>query len=287
VDGIRPWQEIFEARPFGDGRLAARLSGFGGDTLGVATLAAARSCPERELHSLHSYFLRPVPIDRDVEIHVEHVRDGRRLAMRRVQLRDGELLLFELHASFAAEGSGLAYQETRPDPGLPGPDALPDEEEVARQDGIEPGEPGPLFGPLEWRWLGAPPWRDPKPGTPSRYDAWVRPRGPIPVQDRALQAAVLAFTSDYHSHLSVARILGGFFEPVGYVSLDQVLWLHHAPPWDDWWLMSTWSDVACAGRALTTRKLFGAGGHLVASMAQEALLPDVGQPAADVQGTAP
>jgi acyl-CoA thioesterase-2 len=60
---------------------------FGGTTLALAALAAGRTCEGRALHSLHAYFLRPVPPEVPVELVVERQSDGRRFAQRRVQVR--------------------------------------------------------------------------------------------------------------------------------------------------------------------------------------------------------
>jgi acyl-CoA thioesterase-2 len=90
-----------------------------------------------------------------------------------------------------------------------------------------------------------------------------------------MHKAALAFLSDYHSHFSVARKLGAHFEPTGFTSLDQVLWIHRDLLWDDWWHLTTERDVAHAGRALTRRLLHTRDGRVVASMAQEQLLPAI------------
>jgi acyl-CoA thioesterase-2 len=267
----RPLDEVFAIEPAGENAYRARLGGFGGETLGCATLAAARSCEGRALHSLHTYFFRPVPADRPIELRVQRIREGRRFAHRRVGVWIDGLLLCELVASFAAPAGGIDYQEAGADPAPP-PETLPSEEEVGRQEGWQPGEPGPLFGPLEWRWIDGLPWRSDARQVPSGYRAWVRPRFPL-AADHALHAAALAFRSDYHSHMSVARKLGAHFEPFGYTSLDQALWLHRDLFWDDWWLLATESDVAHAGRAWTRRRLHSRDGRLVASMAQEQLIP--------------
>lgn len=267
----RPLEQILEIEPAGEDRFRAQLDGFGGVTLGCATLAAARSC-ERPLHSLHAYFLRPVPPDGRVQLAVERLRDGRRLASRRVQVRAEGRLLCELTASFATPGEGAEYQDAPGAAGVPAPESLPDEPEIADAEGWKPGEPGPLFGPLLWRFVGGTPWRPEALDGTSRYRAWVRPRSPLP-EDRALHAAALAFLSDYHSHFSVARMGGGPFEPFGFTSLDQLLWLHRDLAWDDWRLLTTESDVGHAGRAFTRRALHARDGRLVASMAQEALVP--------------
>ncbi len=272
----QPWsqrlEEFLVVEPVGEDRFTARLDSFGGLILGCATLAVARTCPDRALHSLHAYFVRRVPDDRPVDLVVERLRDGRRFALRRLQIRLEGQLLFELVASFATPGDGVDYQDAVLDPETPKPEDLPTEEEIARAEGWKTGEPGPLGGALEWRWIGGTPWRPAAPGSHSRYRAWVRPRFPLP-PERALQAAALAFLSDYHSHMSVARKLGAHFEPFNFTSLDQVLWVHRDLPWNDWWLLTTESDIGHAGRALTRRLLHSRDGRLVASMAQEQLIP--------------
>ena len=57
---------------------------------------------------------------------------------------------------------------------------------------------------------------------------------------------------------------------------DLHLPLHRDLPWDDWRLITTECDVAHGGRALSRRMLFTPDGRLVASMAQEQLIPRVG-----------
>jgi acyl-CoA thioesterase-2 len=278
VSDERPWpkllSEVLAIEPSGDGWFRARLDGFGGITLGCATLAAARTCEGWPLDSLHAYFLRSVPTDAPCGLRVERLRDGRRLAHRRVQISDGGRLAFELLAAFAAPAadrgdrasSTAEFQQAELGATAPGLEVLPTEAEVARAEGWGTGDPSPL----EWRWIGTP-WR-PDPGEPSGYRAWVRPRSALP-SDRGLQAAALAFLADYHSHWSVARRLGAHFEPHAYTSLDQSLWVHRDVAWDDWRLLVTESDVSHAGRALTRRALYTRDGRLVASMAQEQLVP--------------
>jgi acyl-CoA thioesterase-2 len=267
----RPLTQVLELEPAGADRFTTRLDGFGAVTLGCATLAAALGS-NRPLHALHAWFLRPPPQDRSVELVVERVREGRRLAQRRVAVKSGEQLLCEVLASFATPAAGLDAQDERLDPAPPPPEALPSEAEIARSEGWKPDEPGPLGGPLEWRWVEGTPWRLAAPADRSRYGAWVRPRFPLPPA-RAWHAAALAFLTDYHSHMSVARWLGAFTAPVGYTSLDQALWLHRDVAWDDWLHLTTEGVVAHAGRALTRRSLHTRDGRLVATMAQEQLIP--------------
>lgn len=265
--------QVFALELDGEDRFTTRLRGFegrsfGGQTLGCATVAAARTCEGRALHSLHACFMRMVPAEKPIELAVERLRDGRRFSHRRVQIRDAGRLLCELITSFTVPGQGPDYQDASPRPGTPAPETLPDEEVVAHSEGWEHWGPGPF----ELRWVGRP-WRPQPRHAHSRYETWLKPRFPLAPEDRDIYAGAVAFLSDFHSHWSVMRKLGLGFEPVGFVSLDQVIWLHRDLAWDDWRLLVSESEIAHGGRALTRRSLFTRDGRLVASMAQEALIP--------------
>lgn len=272
LPSVESFEELLRVEPAGEDGFTTRLlsfggRSFGGETLGCAALAAARTCGGRSLHSLHACFLRPVPPEVPIELRIERMSEGRRFARRRVDVfREGRLLC-QLLASFAAPGAGPEYQDTGIDPDTKPPEALPSDEEVARAEGWTEW----WKGPLQWRYVGAP-WRPESPEAPSRYRAWVRPRVPL-ARDPGLHAAVVAYLADVHSHWPIARKLGAHFEPEGFVSLDQVVWLHRVAFWEDWWLLTSESDVGHAGRALGRRSLHTRDGRLVASMAQETLVP--------------
>lgn len=273
----RPLAEILEVRPLGDGEFAAQLDGFGGVTLGCATRAAALTCPGRHAHSIHAHFLRPVEIDGPTRFSVEPLRDGRRFAQRRVRVHAGESIACELFVSFTVEAPGPSYQECDLPPDVPAPDALESDATSWRREHEEEGPP--TGEPIEWRWVGVP-WDPPEAEPGSHYLGWVRPRSALP-DEPALHAAALAFLADYHSHIPIARRLGGPYDPRGgFTSLDQTVWIHRPLPWREWWLASSESDVAHGGRALTRRSLHTPDGRLVATMTQEMLLtiPPAGSP---------
>jgi acyl-CoA thioesterase-2 len=275
---LRPWArpltQVLELEASGPDAYVAQLDGFGAITLGCATLAAALGT-ERPLHALHAWFLRPVSPERRSQLTVERVRDGRRFSQRRVAVRNGDHVVCEVLASFAAPGPGIDALDVALPTATPPPEALPSEQDIAREEGWREGEPGPLGGPLEWRWVDGTPWQRAAAASSSCYGAWVRPRFPLPAE-RAWHAAALVFLADYHSHMSVARWLGAFSEPRFYTSLDQAVWLHRDLPWDDWWHLTTEGVTAHAGRALTRRSLHTRDGRLVATMAQEQLIPSPG-----------
>lgn len=241
---------------------------FGGMILGCAAHAAGLSCPDRPLASLHVHFLRPVPERVPVDFVAQPLRDGRRIAHRRVEVRADGKLRAELRAAFArVDPAGPALAGRREMRGVPAPETLKSEVEVAREEGW--GD-DPYTPPIEWRWVGRP-WVA-LPGEPSSYQGWVRPVERIG-ESPGLQAAMIAFLSDFHVHWPVARLGGVDFSPAGYSSLDSAIWIHRDGAWDDWWMIESECDVGFGGRAFTRRRLYRRSGELVASMAQEALLP--------------
>ena len=60
------------------------------------------------------------------------------------------------------------------------------------------------------------------------------------------------------------------------MSLDHAVWLHQPARWDDWLLVTTRSDIAADGRALTRREVYTQAGERVATIAQEAPIGEQG-----------
>jgi acyl-CoA thioesterase-2 len=261
VVGGDHYQAVFDDASDYDGPI------FGGVTLGCATLAGGLTCPDRPIASLHMTFLRPVPQAVPVDFVVTRVRDGRRLAHRRVDVRVEGKLAGEMIMSFAAPEKGRAELLGQRDPAdVPKPEDLRSHEEMMIEEGADYWE----GDPLEWRYPDRP-W-EPAAGATSDYRGWVRPR--IALADKPwLHAASIAYLSDCHSHLPVARLLNAHFEPIGFTSLDTKIWFHRAEPWSDWRLIESVCDIGHGGRGLMQRRLFARDGRLLVTMAQEALIP--------------
>src|ERR1700761_2612341 len=94
---------------------------FGGQVAGQALVAAGRTVPpDRHVHSLHAYFLRPGDTAAPLLYTVEPVRDGGSFTTRRVlAVQHGEVI-FSLSASFQVAEEGMTYQ--RPVLDAPGPE---------------------------------------------------------------------------------------------------------------------------------------------------------------------
>src|SRR5580765_5242895 len=99
---------------------------FGGQVAGQALVAAARTVePDRHVHSLHAYFLRPGDPSVPILYEVDRIRDGKSFTTRRVVAIQHGRPIFNMSASFHIEEVGLEHQ--LPFPGdVPGPDELPD-----------------------------------------------------------------------------------------------------------------------------------------------------------------
>src|SRR4051812_38186897 len=81
---------------------------FGGQVAAQALVAAGRTVPaDREVHSLHAYFIRPGDAAVPIVYEVEPVRDGGSYTTRRVAARQRGEVTFTLSASFARPEEGF------------------------------------------------------------------------------------------------------------------------------------------------------------------------------------
>src|SRR5437660_2696093 len=93
---------------------------FGGQVLGQALSAAVQTVPpERHVHSMHAYFLRPGDVRKPIVYDVDRIRDGSSFTTRRVVAIQSGKAIFNLAASFQIEERGLEHQD--PMPAAPAP----------------------------------------------------------------------------------------------------------------------------------------------------------------------
>jgi acyl-CoA thioesterase-2 len=257
--------EMLAVRPAGGGSFATRLESFwggttGGDLLARATLAGAAARGAAPSAS-HAAFLAEAPPDVELELVCDALGPDR----TRVTARERDALVAEVQLRFGPAGAGLSYQSAGPEPGLPAPEDLPSESELAAQEGWSQY----AVGPIESRRITPPaPVKDHE---PALWLGWLRPRTPLG-EDARLHAAALAFLSEYRSHWAVERRLGADFARTEIRLLDHALWVHRAERWNDWWLVRTSSEIGVEGRCLSRREIFTRAGALVASAAWEAAL---------------
>jgi acyl-CoA thioesterase-2 len=225
---------------------------FGGMVVAQALSAALQTVePSRPVHSLHGYFLRPVPQGSTLEITVRAVRDGRSFSTREVtSLVDGQAA-FTMVASFHVPEDGEEYQLSMPD--VAGPDTL---------------ESWDTAVPLDFRELGPTPVAED--GTyRSTRRTWVRAQHRV--EDPAVHQVLLAYLSDMTGASFRPGSLGSWGAHTD-ASLDHALWFHRPARVDEWLLYDLQAVLNSAGRATVRGLLFTQAGELCLSMAQELLI---------------
>ena len=251
---------------------------FGGQVAGQALVAAGRTVePDRPVHSLHSYFLRPGDPTVPIIYEVDRIRDGRSFTTRTVKAIQHGRAIFNLSASFQTREDGPVHEDAMPS--VVAPDTLP-----TMQEQLAPYADrfGPDFRdwilrerPIDSRPTMLPSWIDPSPRAPDQ-DVWIRANGRLP-DDPLLHVCVLAYASDL-TLLDTAMLphganfLDGRFQ---IASLDHAIWFHHEFRADEWILYHQHSPMAAGARGLASGQFFTADGRLVATAMQEGLMRPV------------
>lgn len=250
---------------------------FGGQVAAQALVAAARTVdPQRKVHSLHSYFIRPGDTRIPIVYEVDRIRDGRSFTTRRVVAVQRGKAIFSLSASFQRPEPGVEHSDPMPD--VPGPDELPTLGEALA--GIT--SDGPRFAamprPLDMRWVNGSPWAGEPDGDATKNPVWLRTDGVLP-DDDVLHVCVLAYASDLTliDAAVVPHGLRAWHDTVQTASLDHAMWFHAPFRADDWLLYDTASPSASGARGLATGRFFTRDGRLIATTVQEGLIRVLGR----------
>ncbi|MGJ3264888.1 MAG: acyl-CoA thioesterase II [Salinarimonas sp.] len=251
---------------------------FGGQVIGQALVAATRTVPGRQAHSLHAYFLLPGDPKVPIVYEVDPIRDGKSFATRRVVAIQHGRAIFSMSASFQVREDGLDHAGAMPD--VPPPEDLPGEDEMrarvmplmdpAARAYFERERPIELR-PVELeRYLPRDPGSEP---LPARFHVWIRTTSRLP-DDQAIHDCALAYASDM-TLLDSSLIPHGrsvFQRSIQAASLDHALWLHRPFRADEWLLYAQESPSASGARGFSRGSIFTRDGRLVASVAQEGLI---------------
>jgi acyl-CoA thioesterase-2 len=243
----------------GEGRL------FGGMVAAQSVIAAGRTVdPERSLHSLHAYFLRPGRHDVPLRFVVDRIRDGRTFTTRRVVAHQAGEAIFNLDASFARPEQGIAHQDPMPE--APPPESLPDWEEV-RAEMLRDPAAARAKSPVEVRMC------DPltPEASPARQRNWMRVRGEVP-DAPLLHTAMLVYASDRTLLSTAARPHAIPWRERVAASLDHAVWIHLPVRLDGWLLYTSESPVARSGRGVILGAIHYPDGRRLASVAQEGVI---------------
>jgi acyl-CoA thioesterase II len=249
---------------------------FGGQVIGQALVAAQRTVDaDRHVHSLHCYFMRPGDPAVPIVYEVDRIRDGGSFTTRRVVAIQHGHAIFTLAASFQVEEQGMEHQMPMP-LGVPQPEILKTQHELLQE--IEGDIPDAIRKfwardrPLEVKPVHVEHYTTRNRLEPKQY-VWMRLTGEAP-DDRALQAAILAYLSDMTllDTANFAHGRTGFDPDLQMASLDHAMWFHRPHALDDWLLYAQDSPNMIGSRGLSRGFLYGRDGRLIASVAQEGLI---------------
>lgn len=247
---------------------------FGGQVLGQALVAAARTVEGRLCHSLHAYFLRAGDPKVPILYEVDRSRDGSSFTSRRVVAIQHGRPIFTLEASFQRDEPGYEHQFEMPN--VPAPEMLPAEQELrAKVAHRVPQEARAWFlrpRPIETRPVDSREYLSPEKRPPHAM-AWIRALGSLP-DDPALHRCVLAYASDT-SLLDTGLLphgIGWFDNKVQMASLDHAMWFHRSFRIDEWLLYVQDSPSTSGARGFNRGLLYTRDGKLAASVSQEGLM---------------
>lgn len=251
---------------------------YGGQILGQALMAAARTVPEdRACTAMQFMFLQGTLWDEALDLEVTPLQDGKRFSSRHVRgVQRLSRFVLDAQLSFAVSIDAPEHG-TPPTAALEDPETLPAAAEfppewaaaVQRAVGYEIAS----TPAIDFRFA-APPERLRLTLPEPRIRFWVKTRERLP-NDPILHAAVFAYLSDWWlnypatgGHQPEAEARGGLYV----ASLNHAIWLHRPLRADEWLHFDSVSPAAASGRGLCVARVHDRHGMLVASATQECLM---------------
>jgi acyl-CoA thioesterase-2 len=248
---------------------------YGGQVIGQALVAAARTVEDRPVHSLHAYFLLGGDPEVPIIYEVDRIRDGKSFTTRRVVAIQHGRAIFSMSASFQTIEPGMEHQAETPK-GIPTPQDLPSEEQMKALFIDKVPKPVKAYWererPIEWRPVNLARYMSREP-LDSLQHVWFRASDILP-DDPGLHACVLAYASDM-TLLDTSLLAHGrtiFDSDLQVASLDHAMWFHRPFRADEWLLYAQDSPNAANARGFNRGMIFDANGRLIASTAQEGLI---------------
>ena len=245
---------------------------FGGQVAAQALIAAFRTVDDksRNVHSLHSYFLRPGDPTVPILYEVDRIRDGKSFTTRRLIAIQHGKAIFNLQASFQIQESGLDHFIRMPS-GLPDPESLPDFKQRMAPFKEQMGDWYERPRPIDLRYIDSDPIS--RKGTKSSgQKLWMRADGKLP-DNPVLHACIVTYASDM-SLLDTALLPHGRTwtdQGIQMASLDHVMWFHRPFRADDWLLFDQVALSTSNARGIASGSIFSKSGELVVTVVQEGL----------------
>jgi len=242
---------------------------FGGQVASQALMAAGRTVEHGQVHSLHSYFLRPGDPTVPILYEVDRIRDGRSFTTRRVVAVQHGRAIFNMACSFHVDERGIEHQFTMPD--VPDPETLPTLPERLAPWRDELAEWFERPHPIDQRFIGDLPWKAME-GRDPIQQLWIKADGKLG-DDPLLHSCVATYASDMTLFDTILAPHSIKWDDPSFMgaSLDHCMWFHRSFRADDWLLYDTDSPNAHGARGVARGFLYDQSGRLVVSMVQEGL----------------
>ena len=270
---------VFEGRA----QYAPWPKAYGGDTVAQALAAATSTvAPDREMHSFHAYFVRPVEINATTTHRVGVQRDGRGFSTRTVSSEQDGRETFSAIVSFAVDQGDDRFAA---EPSLPlgDPDALPSAAEALAAAGAKgsAADYWSLGRSFDHRHDPSPVYLE-STGSTGAQVVWVRALSTIPT-DRRTQQLALAYVCDYTILEPSLRVHGLPWNTPGLVtaSLDHSMWFHRPADLNDWVAYVQEPISVQGGRGLSSGRFYSRDGVLLATVMQEGMLRRPAEPATE------
>ena len=242
---------------------------FGGQVASQALMAAGRTVEHGQVHSLHSYFLRPGDPMVPILYEVDRIRDGRSFTTRRVVAVQHGRAIFNMACSFHVDERGIEHQFTMPD--VSDPETLPTLPERLAPWRDELAEWFERPHPIDQRFIGDLPWKAME-GRDPIQQLWIKADGKLG-DDPLLHSCVATYASDMTLFDTILAPHSIKWDDPSFMgaSLDHCMWFHRSFRADDWLLYDTDSPNAHGARGIARGFLYDQSGRLVVSMVQEGL----------------
>ncbi len=244
---------------------------YGGQVIAQSLSAAKQQVvPERNVHSFHSYFLRPGNPDLPIIFEVESNLDAGTISNRRVKAIQKGLPIFFMTCSFQVAMEGLDHGASMP--AAPEPDSLSRATDLL-ENNIQrvPEDWLPKFNAvraIDFRTVGS----MEESGSAVRQ-LWMKPNGALPA-DPLIHQYVMAYASDFFFLATATKPHDVSFvsEGMRMATIDHSIWFHRPFDFNDWLLYHMDSPSASNGRGFVRGQIFDRQGRLVASTAQEGIM---------------
>ncbi len=248
---------------------------YGGQVLGQAIKAAQYTVEDnRNIHSLHAYFLREGDHDFPIIYEVDRSRDGNSFSARRVVAIQHGRPIFTLSASFQIDEVGLDYGIAMPE--VPGPDELLSVREYETRHMEKLPDKFrrllSLSAPFDLKPVDFEEHLSTNAISPCRH-FWIKTVDELPVEPQ-LHRSILAYVSDY-GLLTTSLVPHGLHfldSSLIMASIDHAMWFHRPFQMDNWLLYSCEAISTGNSRGLAKGYFFQQDGSLIASTTQEGLI---------------